>query len=132
MRRALLTGTAVAAVAAALTLALIADTDHPAGAAPGRPVAPAPHILPFAEEPGAAARAPLARRDSVQLEGNIDGCDHRYGTAAQCVPWTLPAAASKDRCGWLRERGLVALPVVGADRLGLDRDRDGIACGKGD
>jgi hypothetical protein len=65
------------------------------------------------------------------VETHIDGCDRNYGTPAQCVPWTFPAATT-DACGWLAAHGFGPLVVVGTDRQGLDRNGDGIACGAGD
>ncbi len=131
MQHRILTGTAAAAVLAALSLTVIADTGQPASAAP--PATPAPHILPFADSPKGPRQGPLAPSNGVKVEAGIDGCDHRYGTPAQCVPWTLPAGVKdKDHCVWLREHGLHTLRVVGDDRLKLDKNRDGIACGTGD
>ncbi|MFD3508948.1 hypothetical protein [Nocardia sp. NPDC058666] len=127
-----LTGTAAAVIAAAVAFTMFADTDQPASAAPAS--TPAPHILPFADTPKGPKHGPSGHGNiSKKVESSIDGCDHRYGTAAQCVPWTLPAGIkNKDHCSWLGEHGLRALRVVGDDRLKLDRNHDGIACGTGD
>ncbi|MFD3702351.1 hypothetical protein ACFWUP_04330 [Nocardia sp. NPDC058658] len=134
MQRRFLTGTAAAALLAALTLTVLADTEQSASAAPASVAEPAPHILPFADVPKGPKRGPSARGNIAEkVEASIDGCDHRYGTAAQCVPWTLPAGVkNKDQCAWLAAHGLRSLRVVGEDRLRLDNNRDGIACGAGD
>ncbi|MFG2238181.1 galactose oxidase-like domain-containing protein [Streptomyces sp. NPDC048734] len=73
--------------------------------------------------------------EGVGMPAGFDGCDHSYGTVGQCVPWTFPKKANTvaERCHWLEEKGYgTPLKVSGRDRHGLDRDRDGIACGKGD
>jgi hypothetical protein len=99
---------------------------------PPAPTRPGPHAQPFAGQPGAVVRSaqpsPTAPRP---VEVDLDGCDHDYGTAGQCVPWTFPAGVS-DRCGWLRAHGFGPLAVVGTDRLGLDTDHNGVACAPGD
>ncbi|GGK06966.1 hypothetical protein GCM10010123_40910 [Pilimelia anulata] len=61
----------------------------------------------------------------------VDGCARSYGTPSQCVPREFPAVVA-DRCAYLRERGLANLPVRAGDPLGLDRNRDAVACGPGD
>ncbi|OQD52520.1 hypothetical protein BM536_030570 [Streptomyces phaeoluteigriseus] len=69
------------------------------------------------------------------MPAGFDGCDHSYGTISQCVPWTFPKKLNTvaERCDWLAENGYgTALKVSGRDRHGLDRVKDGIACGKGD
>jgi hypothetical protein len=58
---------------------------------------------------------------------NVDGCDHSYGTRAQCIPWTFPAGVT-DKCAWLTAHGYQRIPVAGPDRQHLDPDRNGAAC----
>jgi hypothetical protein len=60
-----------------------------------------------------------------------DGCAHGYGEVNQCVPVQFPPGVT-DRCAWLRAHDFGPLAVHGEDRLGLDLNRDGIACGPGD
>jgi hypothetical protein len=93
---------------------------------------PAPYVQDFGS-PSEGARAGPAASPTVTISAraNLDGCDHAYGTAGQCVPWTFPAGVS-DRCGWLHAHNFGALPIHGPDRLGLDPNHDGIACGPGD
>ncbi|MFH9861661.1 galactose oxidase-like domain-containing protein [Streptomyces sp. NPDC017202] len=73
--------------------------------------------------------------EGVRMPAGFDGCDHSYGAVGQCVPWTFPKKADTvaERCDWLEEKGYgTGLKVSGRDRHGLDRTKDGIACGKGD
>jgi hypothetical protein len=131
----------VAAVIATMAAgaALILPKAAPATVAPAQlPVSqptPAPHILSFAQGLSASPRKlPTAPAPVPQTPGS-DGCDHDYGTAGQCVPWTFPPGVDdtpQARCAWLGVHGYAALPVHGRDRLHLDRNRDGIACGRGD
>ncbi len=67
----------------------------------------------------------------VAVAWNVDGCDHDYGAANQCVPWSIPAAAGQ-RCQWLKAHGFGPLKVAGRDRENLDTNNDGIACDAGD
>ena len=47
------------------------------------------------------------------------------------IPKKLNTVA--ERCDWLKKNGYgTGLKVSGRDRHGLDRTKDGIACGKGD
>jgi hypothetical protein len=92
---------------------------------------PAPHILDFARDlHGARLKLPKGPHH-VTVAWNVDGCDHDYGSANKCVPWTIPAPAGQG-CEWLAAHGFGLLPVRGRDRLGLDTNHDGIACDKGD
>ena len=93
--------------------------------------APAPHILPFAQDLLGARLALPAGPLHVAVAWNVDGCDHDYGSASQCVPWTIPAPAGQG-CQWLAAHGFGPLKVNGRDRLGLDANQDGIACDQGD
>lgn len=70
--------------------------------------------------------------ESVEIPEGYDGCDHAYGTIDQCVPWTFPKMPRAERCTWLKEKGYGRMEVHGRDRHGLDRDKDGFACGKAD
>jgi hypothetical protein len=69
--------------------------------------------------------------------GEFGGCTPGYGQGKQCLP---PASADGRPAGqpWtcvevvrLLPRG-IRLDVRGVDPIGLDRNGDGIACGKGD
>ncbi|WP_436535807.1 hypothetical protein [Actinoplanes sp. HUAS TT8] len=63
----------------------------------------------------------------LKVPAFVDGCDHNYGTATQCVPLTFPAGVT-DKCAWLAAHGFTDLIVAGKDRQRLDADADGIAC----
>lgn len=92
---------------------------------------PAPHILDFARGlRGARLKLPNGPHH-VAVAWNVDGCDHDYGSANQCVPWTIPGPPDSG-CQWLAAHGFGPLKVRGRDRLGLDTNHDGIACDKGD
>ncbi|MET8012655.1 galactose oxidase early set domain-containing protein [Streptomyces sp. NPDC005271] len=92
------------------------------------------HTQPFADDPSAAPHAKKQRRaKAVTLGEGYDGCDHTYGRAGQCVPWTFPRGLARThRCEWLLVRGYGAMKTHGRDRHRLDRNRDGTACGRGD
>ncbi|MEU1205849.1 hypothetical protein [Nocardia sp. NPDC005825] len=99
---------------------------------PAQPQVPDPHVNEFARRPAAPAQPPAARADKAAVPEAVDGCDHAYGSPGQCVPWNFPPR-THDRCAWLRDHGLAALPVHGKrDRHNLDRNKDGTACGPGD
>ncbi|SRR6266566_54783 len=142
--------TMVIAVLAALAVVVgaTAAAAHPAASLPvpesavgGRP---APHILDFARSlRGARLKLPKCP-SHVTVAWNVDGCDHDYGGANQCVPWMIPAPAGSASpgatpgpppgygCQWLAAHGFGPLKVRGRDRLGLDTNHDGVACDQGD
>lgn len=98
--------------------------------------APAPNVHEFADALEKPAKPKLRKRDSAPVSPKIAGCEPAYGTPGVCVPVTFPksvAATPEARCAWLAQRDFGALKVNGrADPLGLDRNKDGRACGKGD
>jgi hypothetical protein len=61
----------------------------------------------------------------------VTGCDFDYGTAGQCVPWTVPGASPQARCAWLRSNGFGPLRVAGTNRQNLTEDARGYACAPG-
>jgi hypothetical protein len=85
---------------------------------------------------GVRGRAKRVRPNRpVPIAEGEDGCDHRYGRSAVCVPWVLPRSVggtTSARCAYLRMLGLSALRVHRRDRLHLDSNHDGIACGPHD
>jgi len=128
---ALATAALIALITAGITV-LALTTTVPAHASPAvkRPT-PAPHILNFANKlSGARIKLPTGPTH-VAVPWNVDGCDHAYGTANQCVPWTIPGRAA-NRCHWLAAHGFGKLKVRGTDRLHLDTNGDRMACNKGD
>jgi hypothetical protein len=76
-------------------------------------------------------------------EAKIGGCETAYGKPGQCLPEVPPSQAEHVamghmqphwECGEVRTmfaKGL-KLRAKGVDPLGLDRNGDGTACGKGD
>ncbi|MEQ4301993.1 hypothetical protein ABNF97_11490 [Plantactinospora sp. B6F1] len=98
------------------------------------PAAPPPRIHPFARQPRRAPHPPLPSPTApLVIPEGYDGCDHGYGEdRAVCVPWRFPPGV-RDRCAWLSAHRYPPLKVVNdRDRHGLDRNRDGTACGRGD
>ena len=87
-----------------------------------------PFVQSFARQPGVRPLKPVpSPTATLKVPVTIDGCDHAYGAATQCVPWTFPVGTT-DKCAWLAEHGFVDVRVVGADRQKLDPDGDKIAC----
>jgi hypothetical protein len=117
--------------------------------ATGRPPRPTPQSTLRPPGFGAPGAAPAGTKPAPLVQGfarggkavtpmvtptpgtGLDGCDHGYGTAAQCVPTSFPPGVT-DRCDWLRAHGFGPLAVRGPDRLRLDTNHDRVACGTGD
>jgi hypothetical protein len=88
-----------------------------------------PFVQSFAQQPGVKPFKPLpspTAKHSVPVD--VDGCDHAYGKATQCIPWTFPAGTT-DKCAWLAAHGYEDIAVVGTDRQKLDPDGNKVACG---
>ncbi|MER6917124.1 galactose oxidase early set domain-containing protein [Streptomyces sp. NPDC000594] len=98
--------------------------------------APSAHVHDFAGDLEKPARKKLRKRESAPVSPTISGCERAYGKAGVCVPTTFPKKVAPTigaRCAWLADRDFARLKVNGGrDPLRLDRDRDGIACGRGD
>jgi hypothetical protein len=77
--------------------------------------APAPDVQIYAQGP--AVRATHGPH-SVNLP-HVDGCDHDYGYANQCVPWAIPGGSPTADCAWLKSNGFGALKVTGTNRQHL-------------
>ncbi|GAA2240012.1 galactose oxidase-like domain-containing protein [Streptomyces indiaensis] len=94
------------------------------------------HVHDFADEPTGKVVEPGKKRTSQKVSPTISGCDRHYGSINVCVPTDFPAEVKKTtaaRCEWLKTNDYGRLKINGKDDpLGLDRNRDGIACGKGD
>ncbi|MFJ9583092.1 galactose oxidase-like domain-containing protein [Streptomyces acidicola] len=94
------------------------------------------HIHSFADSLTGRVTGPGKKRTSQKVSTTISGCDRHYGSANVCVPTAFPPEVkdtTKARCTWLKEHDYGRLKVNGQDDpLGLDRNRDGLACGKGD
>jgi hypothetical protein len=89
--------------------------------------APAPHIMVFGTS-GAKKIYPKGHAKSIPEPFNIDGCDHNYGTANQCVPWAIPGATPQAKCAWLKSNGFGPLSVPGKNRQHLPENAAGDAC----
>lgn len=86
---------------------------------------------PRSHEPHPGLKPVPSNRLPAPPEG-MNGCDPGYGTKSQCVPWHIPPQ-EEDRCAWLKsDKNVSAVKVNGTDRLGLDKNNDGTACGSGD
>ncbi|MBN0045336.1 DUF1929 domain-containing protein [Streptomyces actuosus] len=96
----------------------------------------APHVHTFADGLTGTVHQPGKKRTSQKLSPTLSGCDRHYGNAGVCVPTAFPPEVKRTtaaRCAWLEQHDYGRLRVNGKDDpLGLDRDKDGIACGKGD
>ncbi|MFC5857028.1 galactose oxidase-like domain-containing protein [Streptomyces chlorus] len=94
------------------------------------------HVHDFAEAPRGKVTGPGRKRAAEPVPATVSGCDRHYGSANVCVPTAFPAevgATAAARCAWLKQNEYGTLEVNGKDDpLRLDRDRDGVACGKGD
>jgi hypothetical protein len=95
-----------------------------------------PHIHSFADDLEGKVQRPGKKRASQPVSPTVSGCDRHYGSANVCVPTAFPPQVKKTtaaRCTWLKQNDYGRLKVNGADDpLALDRDKDGVACGKGD
>ena len=98
--------------------------------------AAAPHVHSFADSLSGKVAGPGKKKASQKVSPTISGCDRHYGSVNVCVPTVFPSQVKKTaaaRCTWLRQNHYGRLKVNGGDDpLGLDRDRDKVACGKGD
>jgi hypothetical protein len=92
---------------------------------------PAPHVLLFDNDLPTPTPASTARRATPVLDWHVTGCDSDYGTAGQCVPWTIPGRTPQAKCAWLRSNGFGPLPVAGANRQGLAENAHGYVCASG-
>lgn len=90
---------------------------------------PAPHVLPSGND--LLTPPPTARPAAPALDRHVTGCDPDYGTAAQCVPWTVPGASPQAKCAWLRSNGFGPLQVAGTNRQHLTENARGYACASG-
>ncbi|MFE0511277.1 galactose oxidase-like domain-containing protein [Streptomyces sp. NPDC058964] len=94
------------------------------------------HVHSFADSLKGRTTGPAAKRASQKVSTTLSGCDRHYGSVNVCVPTVFPPQVKKTtaaRCTWLRQNHYGRLRINGKDDpLGLDRDKDGIACGKAD
>jgi hypothetical protein len=96
----------------------------------------AAHVHSFADSLEGAVEEPGKKRTSQKVSTTISGCDRHYGSVNVCVPTVFPAEVKRTtaaRCAWLKANDYGRLKINGKDDpLSLDRNRDGLACGKGD
>ncbi|MFD9095472.1 galactose oxidase-like domain-containing protein [Streptomyces collinus] len=114
----------------------VAKWVHLTGPAALTAKAAAPHVHSFADSLSGKVSGPGKKRASQPVSPTISGCDRHYGTVNVCVPTAFPRQVKKTaaaRCAWLARNHYGRLKVNGGDDpLGLDRNRDGVACGKAD
>jgi hypothetical protein len=89
---------------------------------------PSAHVMNFAAAPGAKRMHPHGDGKGIKESWHIDGCDHDYGTANQCVPWKIPGATVQAKCAWLQAHGFGPLSVPGTNRQHLPENAEGHAC----
>jgi hypothetical protein len=91
--------------------------------------APAQHVMIFDNAlPSQPAKVKLV---TPKVAWNVDGCDHDYGTANQCVPWKVPGSTGAARCAWLESMGFGAIKVSGTNRQDLPEYGQGYVCAAG-
>lgn len=94
------------------------------------------HVHSFADDLSGKVVGPGKKRTSQKVPVTLSGCDRHYGSINVCVPTAFPKGVRKttaSRCAWLKKNDYGRLKVNGRDDpLGLDRNKDGIACGKAD
>ncbi|MER5214147.1 galactose oxidase-like domain-containing protein [Streptomyces sp. NPDC002838] len=94
------------------------------------------HVHSFADSLEGTVTKPGKKKTSQKVSPTVSGCDRHYGSINVCVPTAFPDEVKKTtaaRCTWLAKNDYGRLKVNGKDDpLRLDRDKDGIACGKAD
>ncbi|MFE9098652.1 galactose oxidase-like domain-containing protein [Streptomyces sp. NPDC007264] len=109
---------------------------HLQGPAALSPATASAHVHSFADSPRGTTTGAGRKRASQQVGPTISGCDRHYGSANVCVPTVFPPQVKRTtaaRCAWLAQNDYGRLEVNGRDDpLRLDRNGDGVACGKGD
>jgi hypothetical protein len=121
-------GIAVGAVVGVVAV-LIAVLLWPGSAASEQPAPPPPTSdaepyaqSGFANDLSGKTYAPLPAPETFSYGPTVDGCDHAYGTRAECVPYNFPPGVGKDvaaKCAWLERQGAGPLEVPGEDRQHL-------------
>jgi hypothetical protein len=94
------------------------------------------HVHSFADSLEGTVQEPGKKKASQKVSPTVSGCDRHYGSINVCVPTAFPDEVKKTtaaRCAWLKKNDYGRLKVNGKDDpLKLDRNKDGIACGKAD
>ena len=91
--------------------------------------APTQHVMLFDND--LPTPTPTAKSSAPALSWHVTGCDSDYGTANQCVPWSIPGSTSQAKCAWLKSNGLGPLRVVGTNRQHLTENAQGYVCASG-
>lgn len=89
--------------------------------------APAQHVMKYGHLAGEKVYT-KGHAKAVKESWHVDGCDHDYGTANQCVPWSVPGATPQAKCAWLQSNGFGPLTVPGTNRQHLPENAAGVAC----
>ncbi|MEV0178072.1 galactose oxidase-like domain-containing protein [Streptomyces sp. NPDC050625] len=114
----------------------VAKWVHLQGPAALAATAASAHVHSFADSLGGKVSGPGNKRSSQKVSTTISGCDRHYGSVNVCVPTVFPPEVKRTtaaRCTWLKQNHYGRLKTNGRDDpLGLDRNKDGIACGKAD
>ncbi|MEU6063276.1 MULTISPECIES: galactose oxidase-like domain-containing protein [Streptomyces] len=114
----------------------VAKWVHLQGPAALSATAASAHVHSFADSLEGKVAGPGKKRSSQKVSTTISGCDRHYGSVNVCVPTVFPPTVKRTtaaRCNWLKQNHYGRLKVNGRDDpLGLDRNRDGVACGKAD
>jgi hypothetical protein len=114
-----LTGTSMASARPEATLPVSAAAVN---------AAPAQHVLIFDNHLTAPVAVPKPAAVPTVEPVNLDGCDHDYGTANFCVPWSIPGSTSAAKCAWLASNGFGELRVYGTNRQDLPENAQGDVC----
>jgi len=93
--------------------------------------APAPHVLIADNAMSGQVVKVKPAKAGIKEPWNIDGCDHDYGLANQCVPWQIPGSTSAAKCAWLESRGFQSVQVYGTNRQDLPENAQGYVCASG-
>ncbi|MFG2886080.1 galactose oxidase-like domain-containing protein [Streptomyces sp. NPDC048297] len=97
---------------------------------------PSAHVHSFADSLRGKVAGAGTKRTAQKVSTTISGCDRHYGSANVCVPTVFPPQVKKTaaaRCAWLKQNHYGRLKVNGGDDpLGLNRNRNGTACDRGD
>jgi hypothetical protein len=99
---------------------------------PERSPSEKPTVKPYASKLSGPTIAPNpARAESpVPVPAHADGCDHRYGTINDCVPWNFPPEYQtyERKCAYLANHDYQGVAVRPPDRHKIDPNKNGVAC----
>ncbi len=119
-------GPALLVVALVVAIGWMAVDGLAAPPSPPPPAAPTsdavPYVRAFADDLQGTVLTPLPSPEPFSYGESVDGCDHDYGVAGECVPYNFPpqvvdGAAAK--CAYLGAHHFHDLELVGTDRHGL-------------